>query len=143
MTARRVSGEDGTVLLLVLGFTGVLVALVAVVVDVSAVILAKRGVASAADGAAVSAAQALDLAELHSAGLGRTIPLHLGEAQARVAAYEARVRSSHPGLALTVRIEGRTAVVTGTRTVPLPLGVPGVGPVQVRAVARAQAPVLP
>lgn len=140
---RRPKGDDGTVLVLVLGFTGMLLTLVAVVVDVSVVILAKRATASAADGAAVSAAQALDLRALHAAGLGSRIPLDRGEARARVAAYEARVRPQQPGLALTVRLEGRTAVVTGTRAVPLPLRLPGVAPVQVRAVARAEAPVLP
>jgi hypothetical protein len=143
VTRRRPMGDDGTVLLLVLGFTGVLLALVAVVVDVSVVILAKRAAASAADGAAVSAAQALDIGELHTGGLGRRIPLDLAEARARVAAYEGQVRSQQPGLGLAVRLEGRTAVVTARRTVPLPLRVPGVGPVQVRAVARAEAPVLP
>ena len=143
MIRRRPGGDDGTVLLLVLGFTGVLLALVAVVVDVSVVILAKRSAASAADGAAVSAAQALDVGELHAGGLGARIPLDLAEARARVASYEAQVRPQQPGLGLAVRLEGRTAVVTATRAVPLPLRVPGVGPVQVRAVARAEAPVLP
>ena len=143
MIRRRPGGDDGTVLLLVLGFTGVLLALVAVVVDVSVVILAKRSAASAADGAAVSAAQALDVGELHASGLGARIPLDLGEARARVAAYQAQARSQQPGLGLAVRLEGRSAVVTATRTVALPLRVPGVGPVQVRAVARARAPVVP
>ena len=135
--------DEGSVLLLVLGLAGILLTLVAVVVDVSAVVLAKRGVASAADGAAVSAAQALDLGAVHGQGLGAQIPLEAGEARARVTAYEGQVRGQQPDLRLALRIEGRTAVVTASRTVRLPFRLPGTGPVQVSAVARARAPVLP
>jgi Flp pilus assembly protein TadG len=131
------------VLLLVLGFAGLLIVLVAVVVDVSAVILAKRNVASAADGAAVSAAQALDLDALRTEGLGAQIPLSPDDARSRVAAYQAQASGQQPGLVLAVRVEGRTAVVTGTRTVRLPFRLPGTEPVQVTAVARATAPVVP
>lgn len=140
---RRHRGDDGSVLVLVLGFAGILVVLVAVVVNVSAVVLAKRGVASAADGAAVSAAQSLDLAELYAAGLGDAIPLSAAEASARVADYEVRARQEQPGISLGVRLDGGTAVVTAQRTVRLPFPLPGTEPVQVRSVARARAPVVP
>jgi hypothetical protein len=135
--------DRGSVLLLVLGFAGLLLVLVAVVADVSAVVLAKRGVASAADGAAVSAAQAIDLATVYGEGLGAQVPLDAGQARARVAAYEGQVRAQQPGLRLALRVEGRTAVVTGSRTVRLPFRLPGTGPVRVSAVARSRAPVLP
>ncbi len=49
---RRPGGDDGTVLPLVLGLTGIGLLAVALVVNVSAVVLAKRAIASAADGAA-------------------------------------------------------------------------------------------
>ena len=143
MTRDGASRDQGSVLVLVLGFAGILLVLVAVVVDVSAVVLAKRGVASAADGAAVSAAQALDLDAVHREGLGAQIPLSPAAAGVRVAAYEGQVRGQQPGLRLVLRVEGRTAVVTGTRTVRLPFRLPGTGPVRVSAVARARAPVLP
>ena len=135
--------DEGSVLLLVIGFAGVLLTLVAVVVDVSAVVLAKRSVASAADGAAVSAAQALDLEAVYGEGLGAQIPLDAGEARARAAAYEAQARAQQPGLRLVLRLEGRTAVVTGSRTVRLPFRLPGAGQVRVSAVARARSPVQP
>ena len=135
--------DDGSVLLLVIGFAGILLVLVAVVADVSAVVLAKRSVASAADGAAVSAAQALDLDAVYDEGLGEQLPLSTGDARARVAAYDAQTRGQQPGLRLVLRIEGRTAVVTGSRTVRLPFRLPGTGPVRVSAVARSRAPVLP
>ena len=139
----RCRGDEGSVLVLVIGFTGILLTLVAVVVDVSAVVLAKRSVASAADGAAVTAAQALDLDAVHEGGLGAQLPLSVGQARARVADYEGRARAQQPGLRLALRLEGRTAVVTGSRTVRLPFQLPGTGPVRVSAVARARAPVLP
>ena len=143
MTRRRPRGDDGTVLLLVVGLTGVLLLAVALVVNVSAVILAKRALASAADGAAVSAAQALDETALYATGLAGGIPLDPGEAASRVAAYRADVAPTQPGLQLTVRIDGRTAVVRATRTLTLPLSLLSTGPVQVEAEARARAPLAP
>jgi hypothetical protein len=139
---RRARQDDGTVLVLTLGLAGLLVVVVAVVVNVSAVVLAKRGVASAADGAAVSAAQALDVAALYEQGLGGQIPLSAADAAARVAAYEADARAGQPGLRLSVRIEGTTAVVTGVRVVRPPFPLFSTGDVTVTAVARARAPVV-
>ena len=136
--------DEGTVLVLLLGFTAILLLMVAVVVNVSSVILAKRGLASATDGAAVSAAQALDLPGLYSGGLGRdAIPLSEGEASARVAAYEAQVAGGQPGIRLGVEIteDGTTAIVRGIRMVELPFGrILGFQPVRVEAEARARAP---
>lgn len=148
MTARRHPRDDeGTVLVLLLGFTAVLLLMVAVVVNVSAVVLAKRAVASAADGAAVSAAQSLDLDALYAGGLAEgRIPLDAGEAADRVAAYEAGAQGGQPGLQLRMAgIDGGTTVVVqGRRTVELPFGrILGFAPVRVEAEARARAPVAP
>ena len=143
MTRRRPSGDDGTVLLLVLGLTGILLLAVALVVNVSAVVLAKRALASAADGAAVSAAQALDEQALYATGLDGGIPLDEDEAAARVAAYRADVAVNQPGLQLSVAVDGRTAVVRSTRTLTLPLAILSTGPVTVQAEARARAPLAP
>jgi Flp pilus assembly protein TadG len=135
--------DEGTVLVLTLGLVGLLLVVVAIVVDVSAVVLAKRGVASAADGAAVSAAQALDEQALYDDGLGARIPLSGQQAAARVAAYQADARAGQPGLELAVRIEaGTTAVVTASRRVRPPFAVLGQREVVVTAVARARAPVV-
>lgn len=139
--------DSGTILVLLLGFTAVLLLMVAVVVNVSAVILAKRALVSAADGAAVSAAQALDLEALYAEGLGAgRIPLDQGLASTRVAAYEAQASASQPGLDLAVDIsaDGTTAVVRGVRMVDLPFGrMLGFAPVRVEAEARARAPTIP
>ena len=139
--------DSGTILVLLLGFTAVLLLMVAVVVNVSAVILAKRGVVSAADGAAVSAAQALDLDALYAGGLasGR-IPLDAREAAARIASYQSGAQAGQPGLQLRLaRIDGGTTVVVqGARMVELPFGrLLGFRPVRVEAEARARAPVVP
>jgi hypothetical protein len=143
MRQRRPSGDDGTVLVLVLGLTGILLLAVALVVNVSAVVLAKRAVASAADGAAVSAAQALDEAAFYASGLDGGIPLDPDEAAGRVAAYRADAAATQPGLRMSVEVDGRTAVVRATRTVTLPLGLLSTGPVTVEAEARARAPLAP
>lgn len=149
--------DEGTVLVLVLGFTMVLALLVGVVVNVSAAVLARRAVASAADGAAVAAAQALDLTELYRTGasggvagagpgarVGSRLPLDPAEASRRVAAYAAQAAPTQPGLSLAVRVEGGTATVTAVREVALPFGrLLGLAPLRVEATARARAPVLP
>jgi hypothetical protein len=143
----RREDDEGTVLVLLLGFTAVLMLLVAVVVNVSSVILAKRGLASATDGAAVSAAQSLDLDALYAAGLDtERIPLDRAQAATRVAAYEAQAAMGRPGLQLSVDVsaDGTTAIVRGVRIVELPFGrILGFQPVRVEAEARARAPTRP
>ena len=139
---RRPGGDDGTVLVLVLGMAALLLVLVGVVVDVSVAVLAKRSAASAADGAAVSAAQALDQEAFYERGAGAGVPLSAGLVAERVAMYEAAVGSGQPGLRLTSDVEaGVTAVVVAERTLDLPFsGLLGRGPVDMVAVARARAP---
>lgn len=140
---RSLRGDDGTILVLTLGFAAILLLMVAVVVNVSAVVLAKRGAASAADGAAVSAAQALDLDALYAGGLDGEIPLSYREANERVQVYAAGARSGQPGLQLSLGLEaGTTAVVEAVRVVRPPFPLVGPDSVTVRAVARARAPVI-
>jgi len=143
----RTADDSGTVLVLLLGFVAVLVLMVAVVVNVSSVILAKRALVSAADGAAVAAAQSLDLEALYAGGLSEEgIPLDSRLAAQRVAEYERGAAAGQPGLQLVLaRIDGGTTVVVqGVRQVELPFGrVLGFRPVRVEAEAQARAPVLP
>lgn len=144
MRRQTPSDDEGSILVLTLGLVAVLVVVVAIVVDVSAVILAKRAVSSAADEAAVSAAQALDTDAFYAGGLpGGRVPLSPSGAAERVAVYAADAAQDQPGLQLSVQVQGSTAVVTGTRTVTPPFSVFGQGPVTVTAVARANAPVVP
>jgi Flp pilus assembly protein TadG len=145
VSRQRPQGDDGTILLLVLGFTALLLVLVAIVVDVSAVILAKRGAASAADGAAIAASQQLDQSAVYANGLGEAIPLSLDEVQQVVAVYGARAAEGQKGLELTAGLDATqtTATVTARREVRLPFGGwLGIGSVTVTAVAHARAPLL-
>lgn len=142
---RRPAGDDGTILLLVLGFTALLLVLVAVVVDVSAVVLAKRGAASAADGAAIAAAQQLDEGAVYANGLDEAIPLSRDKVQAVVAVYAARAAEGQPGLELIPDVDATrtTATVTAQREVALPFGGwLGLGSLTVTAVAHARAPLV-
>jgi uncharacterized membrane protein len=118
----------------------VLVLLVAVVVDVSAAFLARRGLASQADGAALAAAQRVDLAAFYT-GSGEG-PLPLGDVEPAVRDY---VAANFPGTAVDdVRLAagGTAVVVTLRRHVPLPLAPPGWRDgIDVTAAATARLPV--
>lgn len=145
MTRARPHGDDGTILLLVLGFAALLLVLVAIVVDVSAVILAKRGAASAADGAAIAAAQQLDRNAVYANGLAEAIPLSPDDVRQVVAVYGARAAEGQQGLQLVGGLDAAqtTATVTATREVRLPFsGWLGIGSVTVTAVAHAKAPLV-
>lgn len=127
-------------MVLVLGFCVVLIGLVAVVVDVSVVLLNQRGVASAADGAAVAAAQRIDQGTFYREGLEAAVPLSADEVAQTVSAYQGAVR---PATSLRGRVEGGvTVVVEGSREVELPFSryLSG-GSVTVRSTARATTPV--
>ena len=139
---RRPGGDDGTVLVLVLALAGLLLVLVGVVVDVGVAVLAKRSAASAADGAAVSAAQALDQEAFYDRGATGGVPLSAQLVVERVALYEAAVAPGQPGLRLRADVEGGViAVVVAERAVELPFSdLLGRGPVDVVALARARAP---
>jgi len=114
--------------------------LLVVVVDVSVVLLAQRGVASAADGAAVAAAQRIDRPTFYARGPGEQVPLDPAEVRGAVDEYAARVQ---PATALSGSTDGATVVVRGERQVPLPFGgFVGRATVTVRSVARATSPVL-
>ena len=141
----RTRSDDGTILVLLLGFTAVLLLMVAVVVNVSSVILAKRGLVAAADGAAVAAAQELDLQQLYAGGLGEgRIPLSRAQVAQRVEQYERQSAQSDVDLAGDVSADGTTAIVRGVRLVELPFGrLLGFTPVRVEAEARARAPLAP
>ena len=143
MSRRR--DEEGTVLLLTIGMSVVLLLLVAVVVDVSSVVLAKRALSNAADGAAVAAAQQADRSALNADGLGERLPLDPDRVNAVVNSYESDERAAQRGLALQGRVQGGTeAVVDAYRTVQLPfVGWLGVASVRLHAVGRARSPVVP
>ncbi len=129
----RKRDEEGTILLLTLGCLVIALTLVVVVVDASAVFLARRSLASEADGASIAAAQAVSKPLVYTEGAGARLPL--AEVQAEVARYA-------PGGDLQASVEhgadGDTVVVTGRRGVNLPFASAlGIGPVTVTATSRA------
>ena len=134
MIRRRPAGDDGTIMLLTLGYVVVVLALVAVVVDVSSVYLARRALAADCDGAALAAAQSVDTDAIYRQG-SPTTELPLSRVEAAVAGYP-----TADGVQLAAALDaGDDVVVTGRRTLQLPLiRFLGVGSVQVVASARAQ-----
>jgi uncharacterized membrane protein len=133
--------DAGTILLLTLGYAMLAIALVVVVVDVSAVYLARRNLAAACDGASLAAAQRVDETALYTSGGDvRVLPLDSAETiSAEVAAYRDRTDASGRTQLTGTLQDGTTVVVAGTRSVELPVvGVLGIHPVTVRAQAQAQ-----
>ena len=133
----RLRGDDGQLTLLVLGYTAIAGLLTVVVVDVSTVFLARRGLAAVADGAAVAAVQSVDRAALYAGtDTGGLLPLDPAAVRTTVADYarhhpEAEVAGSSA--------DGRTVVVDARREVALPFGgLVGVDSVTVTARATAR-----
>lgn len=134
MRRGRARGDDGTIMLLTIGYVVLILGLVAVVVDVSAVLLARRSLAATCDGAALAAAQAVDTGALYTGGGGaQTLPL--GAVQDAVSRYPVP-----DGTRLTAGIQNDAQVtVSGRRTVRLPLvQFLGIGRVDVVASAQAE-----
>ena len=87
----RVKRDDsGQLLLLVLVYAVIAAALVMVVTDVSKVYLARRSLASAADGAALAAAQAIDRGAFYRDGATGELRLDPESAGDAVASYVRR-----------------------------------------------------
>jgi uncharacterized membrane protein len=70
-------GDDGTVLLLILGLVTLAAILVGVVTDVSALYLERRELIAAADGAALAGAQKVNEAKVYNEGLPTSGPVPL------------------------------------------------------------------
>lgn len=141
-------GDDGQLLLLVLVYAAITLSLVVVVVDVSKLILYKRALSGAADGAALAASQSPDEAQLLTGGVGASLPLSQESVEAAVARYVrmAGLEGRFDRLTWAVATDGSTATVTFRSDVSLPfVGVvtAGSGTVSVSADASARSPVTP
>ena len=77
MSRRHVrDAEAGTITLLTLGFVMIGLLLIVVVVDVSAVFNARKGLLSECDAVALKAAQSLDVGALYAQGAHETLPIN-------------------------------------------------------------------
>lgn len=126
----------GSILLLVVGFAAIALVLSVAVADASALFLAREDLATACDGAALAGAQSLDARTFYRSGAGTALPLAASgphSVAATVAAYAAE--DVPASWMLTATTNGTVVVVTGVRSVELPL----FGRVVVRAQAQASA----
>ncbi|MCK9902595.1 hypothetical protein CC117_26290 [Parafrankia colletiae] len=131
--------DGGTILILTLGYLMLAAMLAVVVTDVSVVYLARRSVASAADGAALAAVQRIDENAIYTAGEDYTA-LPLADIEDTVADYETRADPSGRTALAADLVDEATVRVEGSRVVKLPVvSFLGVGPITVRAGAQAQA----
>lgn len=111
--------ERGQISLLIIGFATILLALVAVVVDASQVVLLRRSLASVADGAALAGAQSLAVHPLYSGQAVGSLPIDPARAQQSVVSYLA---SSGMDLSLVdVAVDGDRVTVEVAARAHLPL----------------------
>ena len=116
-------GDDGQVTILIIGFTLIVVMLITVVVNVSRVFLEQRALASAVDGAAATAAGAVDEEAVYTGGIDERLPLDPGEARERVERYASAGDLAERFDAFEVRrveVAGTSVTVTFTSVVHLP-----------------------
>ena len=148
--------DDGQLTLLIIGFVAIAAMLVVVGVDASKVFLARRALSSAADAAALAAAQAVDKAAIYAGtggGCGGLLPLDPADAAQRAALalddQTAGLRSTFATLdAPQTDVSGGTVAVHLSGRVALPFGhvlallVPGHadGAVRVDATSHARSP---
>jgi uncharacterized membrane protein len=74
----RLRDDDGSVMVLIIGYTAIAAVLIVVGIDVSKVFLAQRALASAADAAALAAAQGVDTTAIYAGSgpaCGTVLPL--------------------------------------------------------------------
>lgn len=116
--------DSGTILILTLGFLVIAMSLVFAVVDASAVFLDRRDLAAAADGAALDAAQHVDVAAVYAHGVDGDLPLDARSVDQAVAQFADSnyPAARFPGWHFTGAVSGpHTVVVHATRVVRLPV----------------------
>jgi len=152
----RARDDDGQLTLLVIGFITIAAILIVAGVDASKAFLARRALASAADAAALDAAQAVDKAAIYSGsagGCGGLLPLDEDQASQRA---EDSVGEQLPALRQTfasldepeTRVDDGTVSVHLSGSIGVPFGrvlallVPGHadGRVHIDATAHARSP---
>jgi uncharacterized membrane protein len=143
----RTAREEGSVLVLTLGFAVVIMLFVGVVVDASKLFLTRRALASVADGAALAAAQDVDVGAVYRGTAGGSLPISAPRAVADVTRYVAEA-AAQTGLTdlhvLAVQVDGTGVTVSlgGRAMLPLVGVVTGTdNGVDITVTARAQSAV--
>ena len=121
--------EGGSVTLLIIGFAGILLMAIVVVIDASAAYLQRQGLDNLADGAALYGAD-LGSAGIYTEGLGDDRLVQQEAAvEAAVRQYLARAEAGrkYPGIDVGVRVDTGSRSVTVRLEAPLelPLTIPG------------------
>jgi uncharacterized membrane protein len=119
----RGPGDEGSVLLLILGLVVLLVLVVTVVVDVTALFLARRDLLAAADGAALAGAQAVDEERLYTEGVREgSLPLQPARAEAAARRYlsDVGVGDRLDGFEVDVDASATSVTVRLVGVAPLP-----------------------
>jgi uncharacterized membrane protein len=115
----RPSGEDGSVLLLVVFYAVVAATMIVVAVDVSKLFLARRALTGVADAAALTAAQTVDRDAVYGQrGSGCELPIDGARAERAVDDYVASVSGGLHGTVTTLEPPA-TSIRSGTVTVRL------------------------
>jgi uncharacterized membrane protein len=118
--------EAGTILILLIFFVVIVAGLITVVVDVSTMFIATRGLQGVADGAVSEAAQGVDVGRIYGAPVGTTLPLTQAGIVASIQTYvDAPAHWPHECASGSVQIEaaaldGDTVAVALSCAVPLP-----------------------
>jgi Putative Flp pilus-assembly TadE/G-like len=127
---RDTGRDDGSITVLIIGFTAIAAVLVVMGIDISKVFLAQRALASAADAAAIAAAQGVDTERLYaSSGPVCGHALHLDESDAAQRAQDSlageRRSLDHVFASLQspqTTVDGGTAEVRLNGRVAVPFG---------------------
>lgn len=119
MRGRRTAArtERGSVLPLVIGVVVIVIALVTVVTDTGVLWLQRRSLQATVDGAALAAAQALDLPKVYAGGASGDLALDETAARSAVRTYVAAIPSAKRLTSFRVtgvRVSGPTVTVLAT-----------------------------
>lgn len=130
----------------VLGLGVVLMAICAVLIDITIAVISRQSAQQLADSAAMAAAQEVDTAEIYRGRTrGRTLPISCGQARKTAVAHVNRFGSATSQSTVHLDCDGRTVTVEVGVVARLPFaGRLGVEPqVLVTGEARARTVVLP
>lgn len=142
----RSKDEDGTVTVLIIGFTIVLLLAVGVVVDASAAYLQRQSLDTLADGAALRGADEVGGESAYRRGIdGERVQLDAAAARAAAHHYLTSIGAydKHPGLSISVAIRDRSVVVRLNAPLDLPITVGGITEADVAARGAAAVVVEP